>query len=499
VRSLGIVDIGSNTARLVVYEYEPGRWFRLVDDIREPIRLGESLWRTGALQESAIRRAQATLELFADYAAAASLDHFKVIATSAVRDADNRDAFFERLEPLGLDLQVLEGEEEARLGVSAVANGFDLTEAWVVDVGGGSAQISRMRDRDFDGGAAFPLGAVRLTEDFLRSDPLRARDVAALEKRVGKVLEQEVAKLRSDRAPLVAMGGSVRNLAHQVQLDQQYPFEILHGYWLARPALEALVDKLVARTLRARMAMSGISSARADVIVAPALLFRWLLRESGREGLWISGYGMREGFFFRHFLPPPHRLESVRRFSVENLLRAATQPRAHVEHVRYLALRLFDGLAPLHGLERREREVLDAAAMLHDIGATISYFYHHEHGAYWLRSAALPGYSHREQALITLLVRYHHKGSPKVEGFGSILDTSDRQVLLKLTVCLRLAEYLERSRAQRIRDVEVEIGKRRVVLRLQTDDDPTVEIWETQKHGALFRRALGRELRLERA
>jgi exopolyphosphatase/guanosine-5'-triphosphate,3'-diphosphate pyrophosphatase len=255
----------------------------------------------------------------------------------------------------------------------------------------------------------------------------------------------------------------------------------------------------------ARRKVSGIHPDRADVIVAGALVYRWLLRRAERDGLWISGYGVREGAFLERFLPAPHLETDVRRFSVDNLFRCYPQPAGHTANVRRLAGLLFDGLMPLHGLAPEARELLDAAAVLHDVGMAVGYHNHHKHGAYLVEtSRMLNGFSHREVALLTLLVRYHRKGTPRwpsrwSEGPQKLTAPGDKLLLLYLTVCLRLAEYLERARAGRVEDVKVWIAKDEVVLELWAHEEPAVEIWEARKHAPLFEQAFSRRLVLRRS
>jgi exopolyphosphatase / guanosine-5'-triphosphate,3'-diphosphate pyrophosphatase len=484
---------------MVVYAYEPEQWFRLVDVIREPVRLGEGLGATGALTEAAIDRGVAALDLFADYAAAAGLDGLEVIGTSAVRDAANRRALFEAARPLGLEITVLSGDEEARTGVLAVANGFDLPGAWVVDLGGGSAQVSRMRQRLYAGGSALPLGGVRLTEAHLASDPPKKSEVKALETAAAEHLAPLIDELRRDPVPLVAMGGTIRNLARAAQRKHAYPLDLLHGYFLHAEELEEVTDRLLPLTRKKRARVPGINSDRADVILAGALVYRWLLRASGRDGLFVSGHGIREGAFYRHFLAPPHLVPEVRSFSIDNLVARYDLASPHTSHVRRLAGRLFADLAPLHALGPREGQLLDAAAALHDIGVTVGFYRHHRHGAYVLGSEPLPGYTHRELVLLMLLVRYHEKGTPRADLYPSLLAPGDPRLLAHLAACLRLAESMERSRAGRVRDVEVSIGDGAVLLTLRATEEPAVELWETRKHRLLFERAFGKRLVLETA
>jgi exopolyphosphatase/guanosine-5'-triphosphate,3'-diphosphate pyrophosphatase len=289
----------------------------------------------------------------------------------------------------------------------------------------------------------------------------------------------------------------VRNLARMAQKAHRYPLPSIHGYRLTRELLEEVTLRLLQTPQARREGLAGLNPDRADIIVAGALVYRWLVRRTGLEEILISGHGVREGAFFRHFLDPPYLLPDVRAFSVRNRARQYPQPGGHVLQVRELAGRLFDGLAPLHGMAEAERELLDAAAALHDSGTLLHYYRHEKHGAYMLIAAPLDGYTHRELALLALLVRYHRRGSPKLGAFAQLARPGDKRRLRQLTVCLRLAESLERSRAGRVRDVEIEVGKGAVVMRLVADEEPTVELWEAQKHEPLFRRAFGRRLELE--
>lgn len=496
MQRLGIADLGSNTARLAVFVYEPGRWYRMVDGIREIVRLGEGLGAGKSLVDAAIDRAAAALELFADYAQATRLDQVEVLGTSAMRDAENRKDLMRRLRGLPLAVSVLSGRQEAELAVCAIANGFRHEDAWVIDLGGGSAQVAEMRKRRFVGGEAYPFGAVRTTERFLRSDPPTAAEVAELEAALEEQMDGVARRMREGGMPIIAVGGTIRNLARMAQRRRNYPLPLMHGYWLQREDLEEITARLLGLRRSRRGRLSGLNSDRADIIAAGAVVFRWLLRHSEHDELLISGHGVREGAFYRHFLEAPHRLDDVGRFSVQNLLEWGPHPPAHADHLRWLAARLFGGLAPLHGLGPDEARLLDVAATLHGVGSAVDYYRRDKHGAYVLKSVPLAGFSHREQALITQLVRYQRRGKPSLGEFKSIAESGDRTLLRQLTACLRLADALERSRAGRVRDVRVDVGDDRVKLILTATDTPTVELWEAQNHADLFTAAFDHSFEL---
>lgn len=498
VRRIGIIDLGSNTARLVVFECGDARSYRMVDSVRERIRLAEGLNRDGTLNPEAIGRALAAMELFQDYRDAVGLDELELIATSAVRDATNRDEILEPLRAMGFQPRVLEGASEAAYGVLAIANTMTFRDAWVVDQGGGSVQLSLMRDRGFVDGEAHPLGTLRLTEGFLDGDEGRVSAAAtqALEEHLEQHLGEQLDEVARTDAPIVAMGGTVRNLANMVQKHLEYPLSILHGYRLRTQALEQLERRILRLSNLEREAVPGLSPDRADVIAAGVITFRWILDRARRDELVISGVGVREGALMRQLLPAPHLVDDVRRFSVGNLFRHYAQPLIHTENVRALALQLFDALAPVHHLGPRDRQLLEAASILHDIGMTVSYYRHHHHGSFLLEAAGLEGFEHREIALISLMMRYHRKGIPKAGLYGPLLSgDDDEHRLWILTACLRLAEHLDRSRTGRIDGLSFDLDEdETAVLRLRARAAPTVEMWEVTKDAELFELAFQRAL-----
>ncbi|WP_105317318.1 Ppx/GppA phosphatase family protein [Thermus tenuipuniceus] len=488
-RSLAIMDLGSGTFRLVVYEYEPGLSFHLADELREPVALGEGLAR-GRIHPQALERGKKALRAFADFLRAVTPDEVRILATSAIRDSENGGEILEEALALGLSPKLLSGEEEAQLGVVAVANALPLGvkgEALVVDQGGGSAQVSRMQARRFLWGRALPLGALRLTEAFLVSDPPAKAEVKALERAVASHLK---ALPLAPGLPLVGLGGNVRAVARLHQKRRGYPLDFVHGYYLPREGVEELYQDLLSLSVKARSELPGLQPDRAKTLPATLVFLRTLLRHTRAPGLWLSGMGIREGVLFQSLLPPPHLLPDPRAFAVENLFRRYPFRADHRDRVKALALALYRGLSPLHGYGPEEERLLLEAAHLHDIGMHLGYHEHHKHGAYLVLSEPLLGMSHREQALLALLVRYHRRGKPSLEGYRGLMARGDSKRLLRLASLLRLAEMLERTRSGRVKGVGVELGER-VRLTLEAGEDPWVERLEAEKQGGLFQEAFG--------
>jgi len=491
VKRVAILDLGSNTARLVLFEYQEGLRYALVDELREVVRLSEGMGEDNIIRAEAFERGLEALGTFRAYCDAAGVGEVCATATSAVRDAVNGEAFLRAArERAGLSLRILSGEEEAEYGALAVANSSTLEDGFVLDIGGGSAQLSRLERRHFQEGRSWPLGAVRLSEAFLKSDPPKKKEVRALVKHVQKALAGGLEGFGEGRS-LVGMGGTIRNLAKVQQKREGYPVDLLHGYVLKREALEEITDELLQKSAAERAEVPGLSADRADIIPAGALALREVMALAGVDGLTISAQGLREGLFYPYLLgEEPFLLVGVRAFSVRNLERHYYDNAPHNAHVCKLSLSLFDQLTGLHGHGPFERGLLEAAAHLHDVGMAVSYNDHHKHGFYLVMSSALPGYSHREQALIALLVRYHRKGTPGDGGLGGVLEAGDPARVEKLGALLRLAEYLERSKAQRVRDVRLHVAEGYMQLQA-LGEGIQVEVGEARARKDLFEKAYG--------
>jgi exopolyphosphatase/guanosine-5'-triphosphate,3'-diphosphate pyrophosphatase len=504
-RRLAVIDLGSNTAKLIALSYRPGHGYRHLDQLRDVVRLSEGMGEGRVLRAEAMERALAALATFRAYCDATGVDEIVATATSAVRDAVNGDAFVARARSeAGIDLRVLSGEEEAAFGVLAVANSSAADDAVVLDLGGGSLQLSEMRARRSVGGTSWPLGAVRATEAFLTSDPPKKKQLRALRgavsDAVGPWLEGQAARAREAEAfgphelPWIGMGGTLRALANAWQARAGHPLDLLHGYRLPASGLHELAEELVATDAAGRRAVSGIASDRADIIAAGAVVLDRVLELAGRDEIVLSGQGLREGVFYPRLFPgaPGHLAPEVRDFSARNLMRLYHDDETHPERVAALALALFDAFAGALGHGPAERELLAAAARVHDVGMAIDYYGHHRHGQYVVLARPLPGFEHREQALIAAMVRWHRKGTPSAGPLAPLLEDGDEARLRDLTAMLRTAEQLERSKAGRVTGLRCHLGPGVVQIEVLARGDARLELQEAAARSDLLAEALGR-------
>lgn len=496
-RRIGVIDLGSNTTRLIVMAYQPGRSFKLVDEVSEVVRLAEGVGPDRMLQPRPMFRAIEALKMFHSFCDATAVDEIVAVGTSALREAANQTEFLAKLEhETGLQLRILSAEQEAYYGYLGAINSLMVSDGFVIDTGGGSTQVTEVRGRAATRFFSTQAGVVRFTERFVNSDPISKKDFRTLEEGAAAAFSEIEWFQAGPGLRLVGLGGTVRTLARIAQKRHNYPLDRNHGYVLHRDDLEQTLQEVRERDLRGRQAIPGLSRDRADVILAGAAILTHLMRQSGFGEMVVSGNGLREGLFYEHFLDdqdPPLFLD-MRGFSVRNLAQYYNYEVLHTAKVRDLSFALFDQLQPLHGFAHWERELLGYAALLHDIGVQVGYYDHHKHSAYLVLNAALQGFSHREIVLLAMLVRNHRKGFGDLDDFAAVLAPDDEDRVARLSAMLRIAEYLERSKSQVVQDLRVEYDDSTITVRVQAVGDATVEVWDANRRTGLFKKAFNREI-----
>jgi exopolyphosphatase/guanosine-5'-triphosphate,3'-diphosphate pyrophosphatase len=502
VRRTAVIDMGSNSFRLVAYSYEEGRWWRRTDEIYDTIRLGAGLVATGRLAAERIEAAIEAIEIYAHFCSAAGIDRADVhaVATSAIRDAENGAELLARVRELtGLQARVLSTEEEAYFAYLAAVNSTSMRDGAVLDLGGGSMQIVAVADRRSIESGSWRLGTVRMTERFLDAKSSATKQCAALRAHVLDELSR-APWVEGVQGSLVGIGGTVRNLAAAAGAAAGLPSIGVQGAVLERAALGELIGELASRGVSRRAELEGIKPGRAGLILAGAIVVDAAMEAAGVGRLEVTHAGLREGVFFSQYLAPaqPPLFDDVRAASVRNLASQYQADLTHCTHVAALAGRLLDslngGLPPAGGLD--VSELLWAAGMLHDIGVAIDYDDHHKHSRYLILAAGLPGFSQRELALIAQTVRYHRKGTPELGELAPLCRPRDQQLLLRMAALLRLAEHLDRGRDGAVVDARLRRESDELQLELTVNGEPALARWGAERQSDLFRRAFGHPLTL---
>lgn len=503
---LAAVDLGTNSFRMVVADVDPrtGHFVPLAK-AREMVRLGRGATDFKRLTPAAMARGIATLKRFKALAA-----HWRApiraVATSAVREALNRAEFIRRARAVGVTVEVASGAEEARLihlGALQALPVYD-SPLLLVDIGGGSMEWLVARRRDIRYAHSLKLGAIRVTERFLGRGTLKPEDVKACRDALAALMGPAVRRIRREHWDLVVgTAGTVCTLARMIKVRRRDPSP-LNGTVITRADLDEVAAEILGtRSLEARRALRGLDPARADIIPAGALVLQETFRALGIRRMRVSEYALREGLLLdtvekrrgRRF----ERVHEVRRRSVLSLAERCRYDASHARRVAALALAVFDQTAPLHGLGAPERGLLEAAALLHDVGVFVSTDQHHRHGYYLIRNADLLGFTDDEKEVVANVARYHRKSHPKPrhEGFAR-LDPRGKVLVRRLAGMLRVADALDRGHADGVKGLACRLRKGEVAVALKARRGARLEAerWAFEDRKGLFEEAFGVRLRL---
>lgn len=503
------IDLGTNSVRLSIVRFQPGQPPLVLAQRKETVRLGEGEFGSGLLQPAAMARAAAVCREFAEMARAKGAGSTVAIATSATRDAGNQAEFLALLRAqTGLEVEVVSGREEARLIYRGVAGGLHLgrRRALFIDIGGGSTELIVGDQHDALFLDSLKLGAIRLSSLYFRPDesgPVSEDRYALIRHHVEGVAVRAVTELRG-LAPELAVGssGTIENLADMVaRREWGRPWERSDSVPLT--ALRSLVVHLRGLDLERRRQVPGMNPARADLIVAGAAILETLLELTGLEAFQVSERGLRDGLIAdaqgQQEGEAYGRL-SVRERAVLQLGQACRIDLRHHRQVARLALGLFDSARALglHGLDDAARELLEHAAMLHDVGAFLSYSRHQQHSHYLIANAELLGFHQRETAIIAALARFHRRGLPAADQPElASLDPAGRLLVQQASLLLRLAELLDRSHAGRVSEARFEAGPGkglRLRVRPASPEGCQLEVWGLVGQERAFERVFGRAL-----
>lgn len=494
---LAAIDIGSNSVRLLVAEALRGGTYRILDEEREPTRLGRSVSEKGQLDDESMERTITALRTFKQIAAGYQATSLRTIATCAVREARNGPEFCRRVrEQVGLEVEVISGDREARLAFSSVQNAFDLSgkNVIVADIGGGSTEVVFATGDLIESIFSTPLGAVRLTEQFALGEGAVVetfqRDIARMEEEIALCLKKRTTRPLFAPHFLVGCGGTFTTLAELMMAAKKEGDIPVAGYKVSHAEVRHLLDRLLKMPLRSRRSMAGMTPDRADIILAGLSIIDSLMKRFRVNTLMIHTRGVRDGLV-REMIDdamgttvddPAHRDAAI-----ERLAAACSGELEHGRTVSLLAGRIFDQLAAPLELMAGDKLLLECAARLQDVGYVINYDQHHKHSYHLIRNSRLPGIRAHDLELIANVARYHRGAHPKRKHENlARLSLEDQSRVQRMAAILRLAGGLDRSRSQQVRDVQVRSEHDRVFIDVVADQEPLVDIWGAERRTDLF-------------
>ena len=504
----GAIDVGSNSVHLVMAEISPEGDFRILGRDKEMVQLGKGGFARHVLTHRAIQEGLAALKRFVKMAHLKGITRLRAVATSAVREATNGGDFVEAVRTqLGLELHVISAEEEARLIYLAVRHAVDLGtgDNLIMDIGGGSLEMVVGNGRAAEQLVSAKLGATRLGELFLRSDPPAEAELKALRRHVDQNLEPIVQRIgKREFARCIGTSGTVENIATVCAYRRgATEIEPVTQLRISRGELKELLVELCEMTNEERRQVPGVDARRADSIVPGVVLLLTVMQAFGIAELEHCDMALREGVILddieRHqgYLKARATWPDPRARSVIYLGERCQYHPGHAEQVSRLATSLFDQLRPIHRLGPGYRDPLKYACMLHDIGYLISHRSHHKHSYYLIRNGRLQGFSETEIEVMANIARYHRKGRPKRSHYSwQNLPREHRRAVRKLIALSRLANALDRTHDLVVDSITCRVRPKGVELLVHTQKDAELELWMARRQAPIFERELGMPLRI---
>ncbi|HEV2765622.1 MAG TPA: Ppx/GppA phosphatase family protein [Pyrinomonadaceae bacterium] len=511
---IAAIDIGSNSIKMVVVDAAASDSFAVLAREKETVRLGRGTLREGHLARETIERAADCIKRFRSIAEMRGAERVVAVATASVREADNAPEFIEEvLEQAGVRVELLSGVEEARLIGIAAAQGCAEPGASLlnIDIGGGSTEFSLVRDGMPSVLYSVNLGAVGLTERFVSSDPVKAKELRALRDEIRAALERPSRELRGETwqqatgtsGTIIALGAFLRARGGGSKAQAAQPT----GAEVALNALSRFNDEVTGMDSAERRRLPGISAQRAEILVAGGQILEGSMRALGVKQLRTCDYALREGVVIDRLRemeaasrPPVPDVADPRLLGVHAVGRRFGYEESHALHVALLSERIFDALAPTTGLTRHQRTLLSAAALLHDVGYHIAHEAHHKHSLYLVKHSELTGFSEAERDVIANITRYHRGGLPKERHAEyTALNRADRATVDRLGGILRVADALDIGHESRVEDITCEREGRSVRVELRSAFDCEKEIWAAERKGDLFEQSFECKLAFSQA
>jgi exopolyphosphatase/guanosine-5'-triphosphate,3'-diphosphate pyrophosphatase len=495
VARIAAIDIGSNSIRQIVADVATDGTIRVVDEMKAAPRLGAGTRETRRIDESRMRDALEVVGRMTTLARQLGAERVEAVATSAVRDTSNGQLFLDLIrQESGLAVRVLDGEDEARLSFRSALAHFELGKgrAVVLDIGGGSLEIALSADGLLERLISLPLGALTLTEEFLPGKIKRSR-VKQLRRKVRRALARKLPVRNWHGATVIGSGGTCTNIGemHLARRGLRMA-QTVQGTKVPCAEIERMLDALIDLPADERARVPGLNPARADIIVAGISVIVEVLERLDSPELTVSSYGIREGLLLETARVRPTIADpgESRERSVLQLAERSHYEELHSQHVRKLALQIFDQIGERLGCEALERALLSDAALLHDIGYHINYEDHHKHSYHLITHAELLGMTPVEQVIVANVARYHRGPRPKKKHRNySGLDKQSRKVVRRLSGILRVADGFDRGHSAVVERVEADWTDDSLVLRAAPSangGDMQLELWGAERKSRLL-------------
>ncbi len=503
MEKIAIIDLGSNTARLLLVDVKDNGHFQIVDQLKEAPRLGEGMERDGFLKPARIQETIKTLKMFRKLCDANGVEKVIAVATAAVRRAKNQRSFLDEVAATcGIKLRVLSAEEEAMYVYRGVINTMDIPKGIILEIGGGSTKIVYYNRRNLLHHETLPFGAITLTELFNGDGLTPNEQVEKIEEFFTEQLKRiEWLKDVDPEAQMIGVGGSFRNLCRMTKIMKKYPLRAIHNYVVNDVDFSHVYDLLKGLDLDRKKKIKGLSSGRADILPSALAVISAFKKYMNLGNIVISGSGLRTGILFNYAVPitMDKPISDVLTYSLNNITDFYGCNVTHTEHVVNLSVQLFKQLRVLHKFPRQYLKILKVAAYLYETGKRVGFYNFEKHSGYIILNSNIYGLSHRDMVLASFVAA--NTAIEDINPFDwakyrDLVNDDDVDSVRKMGIMLRIANCFDRSLSSVVKGINCDILGDSVIMKTEVDGDASLEINSALEIGADFRKIFKKNLEI---
>lgn len=496
---IGIIDIGSNSIRLVIYDTTPDGGYKIIKECKNSARLSEKVNELGRLEKKEMATIVPILKQFRQVCITFGVDNIRAGATAAIRNATNSQEIIEFLsQESSIDIKLISGEQEAYFGFLGVINSFDIEDGFIVDIGGGSTEITLFENRSYKKSVSLPFGAVNTNVDYGCDGNWNEEQILNLRQYVLSMLEEHDWMQSNPQLPLFGLGGTIRSLGKIDQRQCNYSLPISHGYTLETDILDHLYNIIPNIPLDKRKNINGLSKNRSDIIVSGLIIVHTVYHYIQAKHCLISGEGLREGMLHDLLNPSQPVKSSTLEYSIKTLLTfEAESSQLHLDHVYQLSNRLYETLIG-DGDNEEHKKLLYVSIMLYRIGGHINYYQYNRHTHYWIMNSPIRGLTHREIILCALIASYNTKSRKQKLSLDhqDIVLATDEEWIHKLGSLVQMCIALDQSETQAVKAIHTEIRNKTLHLTIQSDVETWIEQEEMDNVAKVFKSAWDLKLKI---
>ena len=493
---LGIIDIGSNSVRLVIVDVDSEGYFSIINEFKETVRLGDTD-KNSVLKSERVQKAMYTLQMFKTICEAVRADRIICVATAAVRKAPNQQEFIDAVRKnIGIDVDVLQGSQEATFAYYGVIHSLSETKGLIMDIGGGSTELVHFEDHVVKNSISLPFGSIDLSKKFDVSSHISDENAQKLKEFLFAQFDGVPWLKRLKDLPLIGVGGTIRTIGKIDKKFRQYPLNLAHNYKIHAKSVHSIYNMVKEKPPEKRSKIKGLSKDRTDIFFGACAAVWHLLEYCSIKNVIVSGSGIREGLIY-DFIKKNHKpIESVLDFSIENIMARFKVDKQHAYQVLKLSSSMYSQLGGLLNIPKSAENVLKTAAMLHDSGINISYYGHNSHSFYMILNSGINGLTHREIIMSAFAASLHRHKKLKLDWkeYSQILSKDDVDSIIKISILLRLSESFDTCMDNFIEDVTCEFDDEKAVINLIAPKKPNVEINRALYGADMFEKLTNRKL-----